>query len=653
MLVRGNRIHGIHAGRRRTSVAFNGTALSGVFKSPSVTLSNGNLTASSTTATATKPAFTLDAKVTGKWYHEVTINTLGTIAILGVATPPSTCMSGDYPIIDTLGSYGIVCYSDGNWKKNTTGTGTGGSTGVTTFSFATGDIIGIETDLDNSQIRLRKNGGAWTGYISITAGHAYAPYVSPSGNTSVMTVNFGATPWANAPSAGFSGWSKNAARTAARYWRVWQHHGARDTFAISELALRETSGGTNGAAGATASASSNYDISTYPPSAAIDGNTATDWVGGFGSGQGFAYYQIDLGAGNEKKFITADVGTRATYTGDYPTILVFAYSYDGVAWFPLLCTDTLSWPSLPGTQTFYLDNSTGIFMGGANPAAASPISASKWRVFETANYGGSGNVAASEIEMRATVGGADQCSGGTAISQSDFSGSYSKDYAFNNDGGTLYWVSAGGLPATYIGYDFGSSKTVVEIAYMPRPGATHECPRDGRIEYWDGTAWQIGWDLAHWATWTDGAYKILRQPSTGSRWRVRITANSGSGVVGFTKVEMRAASGGPDQCVGGQVFGDSEYSSSYSREYAFDSSSSEWATGGLENPPWIAYDFLTQVEIVEVALTSRGGGDGLQTSSTFSFERWNAATRVWDVVWTASGGAFGGSQTKVFTRPVV
>lgn len=294
------------------------------------------------------------------------------------------------------------------------------------------------------------------------------------------------------------------------------------------------------------------------------------------------------------------------------------------------------------------------YVGGANPAPPATISATKWRIRGLTNGGGSGNMAANEIDMAATAGGADQCSGGSAISSSDFSGSYDKSYAFDGNN-SLYWVSSGGMPGAWIGYDFGAAKTVYEIRYLPRPGAPHECPATGYVDYWDGAAWQVAWPLGG-QLWTDGVAKVLRQPATGSRWRVNVTAASGGAVLGFAEVQMRTVIGGPDICTAGDPMADSYYASSgtWSPKNAYDdNTSTDWATGGANVGAWVGYDFYEQKEILEFVLTARGGADGLSGGATFSFERWKVETSSWEVVWTEVTSGFSGGQTKTFTRPSV
>lgn len=69
-----------------------------------------------------------------------------------------------------------------------------------------------------------------------------------------------------------------------------------------------------------------------------------------------------------------------------------------------------------------------------------------------------------EIEARATVGGADQCSGGTASSSGDYSPGNAAAYAFDDATYTL-WASDSGTAGTtaWIQYAFASSVTIAEI----------------------------------------------------------------------------------------------------------------------------------------------------------------------------------------------
>lgn len=296
---------------------------------------------------------------------------------------------------------------------------------------------------------------------------------------------------------------------------------------------------------------------------------------------------------------------------------------------------------------------TGTGGGGGGGGGSTTFSGTKWRIvydLSMAQYlSGDNNAAADEIEMRATAGGADQCTGGTAISSSDFSGSFAAANAFANDGSSSGWVSSGGVPGAWIGYDFGSAKSVKEINLLPRNGIPGESPTNGVVQYWDGSAWQLAWPLFDNTNWSAGVAKNITQPNTGERWRIYVVSATGSGVLGFNKVEMRSAIGGADQCTGGTPAASSFYNGSYLPENAFDGTSSEWATqnGAAYSGSWIGYDFHTAKNIVEVALTARAAADGISGGLTFNVEKFDATTNTWTVVGTHTTSGFAGGETKV------
>ena len=86
------------------------------------------------------------------------------------------------------------------------------------------------------------------------------------------------------------------------------------------------------------------------------------------------------------------------------------------------------------------------------------------------------NVSLAELDFRATVGGADMCTGGTGSAASS-DGSDTPDKAFDNNNAT-YW-SRSGNSTIRLWYDFGSAVSVAEAwfrlpgAGAAKPGATH------------------------------------------------------------------------------------------------------------------------------------------------------------------------------------
>lgn len=91
-----------------------------------------------------------------------------------------------------------------------------------------------------------------------------------------------------------------------------------------------------------------------------------------------------------------------------------------------------------------------------------------WRLNISASQAG-GNIAIGEIEMRATPGGADQCTGGTAIKSVEQSGLPATN-AFDNNAANA-WASSNTIPA-WIGYTFAAPVDVAELAVTSWDDAT-------------------------------------------------------------------------------------------------------------------------------------------------------------------------------------
>ena len=121
-----------------------------------------------------------------------------------------------------------------------------------------------------------------------------------------------------------------------------------------------------------------------------------------------------------------------------------------------------------------------------------------WALQVTARAGSGNGVGLAEIEMRATPGGADQCSGGTASGASSFG--LVPANAFDNDDNTIWHDAATGGEKVRISYDFGTAVTVAEVFVRNSPaGATSGLPGviygpAACMIQWsdDGSAWHYG-----------------------------------------------------------------------------------------------------------------------------------------------------------------
>lgn len=121
-----------------------------------------------------------------------------------------------------------------------------------------------------------------------------------------------------------------------------------------------------------------------------------------------------------------------------------------------------------------------------------------WRLYVTASSGSSGtvSVALSNLEFRATAGGADQvpvCTADNmgAAGQTLFSTAFSSSayLAFDATTTGTSWTSATGFPQ-YIGYQFPSAVAVEQIQLYTDSNATNFLPSAFKIQYSDdGVTW--------------------------------------------------------------------------------------------------------------------------------------------------------------------
>jgi len=137
-----------------------------------------------------------------------------------------------------------------------------------------------------------------------------------------------------------------------------------------------------------------------------------------------------------------------------------------------------------------------------------------WRVLVMGSQNGVNLFALSEMEIRATPGGADQTSGGTPIASSEFGGLPASN-AFDNNSATLFASGAVGFPA-WLGYQ--KSMEAREFVLTARNDASYDQGPAGPIAFqWSDTPTdQFSWVTAWTATpvaWTTGSSQTFTEPS--------------------------------------------------------------------------------------------------------------------------------------------
>lgn len=175
-------------------------------KSASLSLSNGDLTATKTGNDQWAIARSTISKTSGKWYWEYYIaNVSGgtkefTVGIASSGQPLDNFALG-VGGSGTAGSHGWGFSNLGNWVHLN-------STDTTPNSYTNTDVIGVALDMDAGTIEWFKNGvseGA-TPYtdVSGTIFAAVGIYASTGQNTASITANFGATALTYTPPTGFN-----------------------------------------------------------------------------------------------------------------------------------------------------------------------------------------------------------------------------------------------------------------------------------------------------------------------------------------------------------------------------------------------------------------------------------------------------------------
>ena len=162
-------------------------------KSGSITLSNGNLTA---TVGATRTSAYANLPFVGKMYYEVTFR--NTAYVFGMAPSidfNSTANTTPQRFIgESSVSYGVV--------TSNTVYNNGASIGTISDTFAVNDCMGWAYDSDSGKITIFKNGND-LGTFTASTSRTYYPAISLAGSGAVADVNFGQKPFKFPPPDGF------------------------------------------------------------------------------------------------------------------------------------------------------------------------------------------------------------------------------------------------------------------------------------------------------------------------------------------------------------------------------------------------------------------------------------------------------------------
>lgn len=173
-------------------------------------LSNGNLTATHTTANANSGARVLPVRTAGKFYFEITL-VAGHGSFDGFGLLSSGITYNNF----ILSSTNCVAVARGGGI-----TINGGAALANIGAFAANDVLGIAVDLTAHLVWCRRNAGLWNNSAGADPATATGGFTAPSAGMApgvcfvgagtaindAYTGNFGATSFANAAPSGFGNW---------------------------------------------------------------------------------------------------------------------------------------------------------------------------------------------------------------------------------------------------------------------------------------------------------------------------------------------------------------------------------------------------------------------------------------------------------------
>ncbi len=233
-----------------------------------------------------------------------------------------------------------------------------------------------------------------------------------------------------------------------------------------------------------------------------------------------------------------------------------------------------------------------------------------WRLRTIAQNGGGFQsdelILLTEIEMRITSGGADQCTGGTAIGTDGYASGTSEDppSAFDNNNSTFwqaFWNGGADAWRTWIGYDFGAGneKDIMQLSVRAHASYLSRTPRIAVVESSDdAVTWTHEWIVHFGVSTNTGAWAsvgpvITTKPtvqSSNQYWAV-FSFSRDDDNAHMSCAELKFYEGGADVTSGGSGLADSRLSGSYPVGNAFDGNNSTFWHSGTRGWCVLGYDF--------------------------------------------------------------
>jgi hypothetical protein len=283
---------------------------------------------------------------------------------------------------------------------------------------------------------------------------------------------------------------------AHTWWRidVTSRTGANYYTGFVECSMRTSLGGSNACSGGTPSASSSFSSFGRTPDKALDSDNATFWCTDPAYNSGWWAYNFASAVDIVEFTIRM---TSAEY--DYlPRTVGLSHSDNGTDWTVALA------PRLTRESVYFPPNNLDFVYRVSGGDASS-----YWRIRTTS---ATDHPAIATLELRASIGGADQCngSGGYADSTNDYwvASSQYPDLAFDGNSTTYHVGSGAGLPTSLI-FRFLEDTDVVEYVVRKYNGSGFH-PIDWTLDYsGDGLTWVTSDTRTGQNAWSDNESKTF------------------------------------------------------------------------------------------------------------------------------------------------
>jgi hypothetical protein len=351
----------------------------------------------------------------------------------------------------------------------------------------------------------------------------------------ILAVNADATgvEWVTAPVGGGGG-GGGADSGPWEFARVRMRRDGVNGAYPGYLALNEVSFETAVDSGRLPGVWSRSDPSNVFPASWTDGNPATGDEQGGNDVTLVCEFDEASAVGNLKM-------VSHGYAVEFPNMLDISVSHDGLLWYDVGVYRTITSNTAGEVKNFALTGTVGNGSGGGggggieeapldgknyvrnNAAwveensddAISPHGAhAYWRILIDDNDNPDvAGIEITEIQFRATAGGADQATGGVASASNVNGAGFEAPKAFD-DNDTTYWRST--YTPGYISYHFAAPVEVQEIAITASPNPLN-APKNIFFQYSDdGSVWLNAWTVENQTAWMAGEQRVFFDPAVGN-----------------------------------------------------------------------------------------------------------------------------------------